>query len=260
MEKYACGIDIGSMSTEAVLVAGDGQLIAWLEVPTQPNHRETASGVFQQLLETAGVQVAQVNMVVGTGYGRRNISFASRRITEISCHARGAVACFPEVRMLIDIGGQDSKVIHVDAAGRVLDFAMNDKCAAGTGKFLNVMAQTLRLDLSALGSCSLQADQGAEISSICTVFAESEVISLIAAGSTVSEIALGVHQAMARRVVSMVKQLGLKTPLAFTGGVARNPGMVKSLEEGLAVELMVPEVPQIIGAYGAALLGLEMIS
>ncbi len=260
MEKIACGIDIGSMSTEAVLAVGDGSLLVWVEVPTRPNHQETASEVYATLLQAAGLESGQLDIVVGTGYGRRNIPFASRQITEISCHARGVVACFPEVRMLIDIGGQDSKVVHVDADGRVLDFAMNDKCAAGTGKFLNIMAQTLRFDLAELGSCSLQADKGAEISSICTVFAESEVISLIAAGSPVNEIALGVHQAMARRVISMVKQLGLRIPLAFTGGVARNPGMVKTLEIGLKVQLSVPDNPQIIGAYGAALLGLEIIS
>ncbi len=259
MEKFSCGIDIGSMSTEAVLAAGDGSLLDWVEVPTRPNHQETASEAYEKLLQTAGLESRQIDIVVGTGYGRRNIPFAGRRITEISCHARGAVACFPEIRMLVDIGGQDSKVIHVDADGRVLDFAMNDKCAAGTGKFLNVMAQTLRLALTELGSCSLQTDKGAEISSICTVFAESEVISLIAAGSPVDEIALGVHQAMARRVISMVKQLGLKSPLAFTGGVARNPGIVRALEKGLGVEIMIPDNPQIVGAYGAALLGLEMI-
>ncbi len=259
MESCACGIDVGSMSTEAVLVDGSGGLAFWVEVPTRPNHRETAAGVFEQLLQKSGLEAGRIGIVVGTGYGRRNIPFADRQLTEISCHARGAAACFPGIRMLIDIGGQDSKVIHVDDEGRVLDFAMNDKCAAGTGKFLNVMAQTLHLELPELGNCALEAGQGTEISSICTVFAESEVISLIAAGSPVPEIALGVHQAMARRVISMVKKLGLKTPLAFTGGVARNPGMVKSLEEGLGVELMVPDNPQVVGAYGAALLGMEMI-
>ncbi|MBN2332549.1 MAG: 2-hydroxyglutaryl-CoA dehydratase [Deltaproteobacteria bacterium] len=254
MDEFFCGIDIGSLSCEAVLVDAAGVIRGWQEMATRPNHLQTAREILDRLLTATGLDEGRIAAVVGTGYGRRNIPFADHQVTEISCHARGAAACFPAVDMLIDIGGQDSKVIHVDGTGMVLDFAMNDKCAAGTGKFLNVMAQTLQLSLSDLGPVSLQARKGTEISSMCTVFAESEVISLIAAGEPVAEIAWGVHLAMARRVASMAKQLGLKGRPAFTGGVALNAGMIKALEIALGVALLVPEVPQIVGAYGAALL------
>jgi predicted CoA-substrate-specific enzyme activase len=264
-----CGIDIGSTSTEAVLVDENGRVLVWREVLTVPGQAALAAALLEELraqLEAelrqdargvAGSPAVPETLVVGTGYGRRNVPGARRTVTEISCHARAAAVCFPGARGVIDIGGQDSKVIRLDAEGRVDDFLMNDKCAAGTGKFLQVMAQTLHLELEELGPCSLNAEAVREITSTCTVFAESEVISLVAAGESVPTLAASIHRAMARRVAGMVRQLRLAGPLVFTGGVARNPGMVRALEEVLDLALWVPEHPQIMGAWGAALMALE---
>ncbi|MBN2232708.1 MAG: hypothetical protein JW781_07820 [Deltaproteobacteria bacterium] len=309
MMHYGCGIDIGSTSTEAVLVDADGRVIAWREVLTAPgqaalaaallaelraelpeNSREVRRGeprddvrgeshevpsgesrkdlhgesrddapgkLRQDAWGAAGNSAVPEPAVVGTGYGRRNVHGARRTVTEISCHARAAAACFPGARGVIDIGGQDSKVIRLDAEGRVEDFLMNDKCAAGTGKFLQVMAQTLHLELEELGPRSLGTDAVRQITSTCTVFAESEVISLLAAGEDVPTLAASIHRAMARRVAGMVRQLRLAGPLVFTGGVARNPGMVRALEGVLDRTLRVPDHPQIMGAWGAALMALE---
>ncbi|HOB86695.1 MAG TPA: acyl-CoA dehydratase activase, partial [Bacillota bacterium] len=194
---------------------------------------------------------------VSTGYGRRMLDVADRIITEITCHARGAVHMVPGVRMVIDIGGQDSKVIRLNERGEVQDFAMNDKCAAGTGRFLEVMAHALEVDLSEMASISERASRSAPISSMCTVFAESEVVSLIAQGVPREEIISGLHEAIAGRTAGMVFRVGLEKEVMMTGGVAKNRGVVKSLEKKLQCKIIVPPEPQIIGALGAALLARE---
>jgi len=191
---------------------------------------------------------------VSTGYGRNSVDFADKAITEITCHAAGAYFQDPAVRSVIDIGGQDSKAISMDDAGRVNDFVMNDKCAAGTGRFLEVMARALEVDLDAFGEMSLKADTPAAISSLCTVFAESEVISLIARGEKRENIIAGIHESIGSRVLAMAKRVGVTEPVMMTGGVAKNIGVVKALENRAGVSIKVSPNAQINGAIGAALL------
>jgi len=252
-----CGLDIGSLATKGVLLK-DLHPLAEKIIPTGGNAPETALSLFQELLEEVRVPAKEVKAVVATGYGRISVPFATRTITEISCHARGIAHFMPQVKTLIDLGGQDSKVIRLKN-GKVLDFVMNDKCAAGTGRFLEVMAQSFRLTLGELGSLSLQAKSEITISATCTVFAESEVIGLIARGLPKEEIARGIMNAIAQRMAGMVNRLGLEEPLAMSGGVAKNPGVVKALERELGTTILIPEEPQMIGAWGAALLASENV-
>ncbi len=253
---YPVGIDVGSASAEA-LILKDGKILAYSILETGANSRKAAEKALEEALKKAGISRAEVGPIVATGYGRISVDFASRQVTEISCYARGINFLYPEVRMVIDIGGQDSKAILVGKNGRVLDFVMNDKCAAGTGRFLEVMAKAMEVKVEELGEISLRSRNPAEISSTCTVFAESEVVSLIAKGVPVEDIAAGIHKAIARRVGAMARRIGVVPPVAFAGGVAKNVGVVKALEEELGVKLIVPEEPQIIGALGAALLATE---
>ena len=194
---------------------------------------------------------------MATGYGRIAIDYADSQVTEISCYARGINQLHPEVRTIIDIGGQDSKAISVDKEGRVVDFLMNDKCAAGTGRFLEVMAKALELEIGDLGDISLRATELHQVSSTCTVFAESEVVTLVAEGVNREDIVAGLHAAIAKRIVSMVKRVGLSPPVAMAGGVAKNMGVVKAIEEEIGEPLVVPREPQIVGALGAAILAME---
>ena len=191
---------------------------------------------------------------MATGYGRNNVEFAQKAVTEITCHAAGAHFQDPSARSVIDIGGQDSKAIALDQKGHVIDFAMNDKCAAGTGRFLEVMARALEVDLDAFGDMSLQADAPASISSLCTVFAESEVISLISRGEKRENIIAGIHDSIGARVVAMANRIGLIKPLMMTGGVARNKGVVKALEMKSGLPIVVLKLAQVNGAIGAALI------
>ena len=253
---YAVGIDIGSTSGEALILDGD-EVLAWSIVDTGYNSRQAAKLALEQALAKTDLARDQLAPIVATGYGRVAVEFADRQVTEISCFARGIHHLFPTVRTVIDIGGQDSKVVAVGPRGRPLDFAMNDKCAAGTGRFLEVMARALQLDLDALGPCALRAGRAAEISSTCTVFAESEVISLVAEGVDREEIVAGICRSIARRVGAMARQVGVEPPVAMAGGVAKNVGVVRALEEILGERLILPEEPQIVGALGAALMARE---
>ncbi len=250
---YAAGLDIGSTSAEAVIVSGD-RIIASSIVDTGYNSRRAAEQAFAQALEAGGLARPEIGMIVATGYGRIAIDFASKQVTEISCYARGVSHLFPDVRTVIDIGGQDSKVIAVGRNGRAIDFAMNDKCAAGTGRFLEVTARALQLDICELGAISAHATRNISISSTCTVFAESEVITLVAEGAERADIVAGLHRAIARRIGAMVNRVGPNPAFAFAGGVAKNAGVQRALEETLGVPLRIPPEPQIIGALGAALI------
>lgn len=250
---HAVGIDIGSTSGEALILDGDDVLV-WSIVDTGYNSRRAAAQALEEVLAQTGLTREHLDHIVATGYGRVSVEFADRQVTEISCYARGIHHLYPEVHTVIDIGGQDSKVVAVGPGGRPLDFAMNDKCAAGTGRFLEVMARALQLDLAELGPCALRASRAAEISSTCTVFAESEVITLVADGVDREEIVAGICRSIARRVGNMARRVGVEPPVAFAGGVAKNVGVVRALEEILGQELIVPQEPQIVGALGAALL------
>jgi predicted CoA-substrate-specific enzyme activase len=249
----AVGIDIGSTSGEALILDGD-EVLAWSIVDTGYNSRKAAAQALDEALAQADLSRDQLDSIVATGYGRVAVEFADRQVTEISCYARGIHYLFPQVQTVIDIGGQDSKVVAVGPAGRPLDFAMNDKCAAGTGRFLEVMARALQLELTDLGPSALHARHAADISSTCTVFAESEVITLVAEGVDREDIVAGLCRSIARRVGAMARRVGVEPPVAFAGGVAKNVGVVRALEEVLGEGVIVPEEPQIVGALGAALL------
>lgn len=253
----AAGIDIGSITAETVLVQGD-RMLASVILPTGANSRSAAERSLKAALDQANLPREAITRIVATGYGRASFSQADKMVTEITCHARGAFFIYPRTRTVIDIGGQDSKVIRLDGQGRNMDFQMNDKCAAGTGRFLEVMARALEVKLEDLGRLSLAARQTIKISSTCTVFAESEVVSLIAADQPREVIIRGLHDAVADRVMGLVQRVGFEEEVALTGGVAKNGGVVRALEERLRVKLFIPPEPQIIGALGAALIAREL--
>ena len=247
------GIDVGSISAKAAVVK-DGQLMGSKVILTGYNSKNAGEKVFGDLLSELCISRDAVDTVVATGYGRNSVDSADKAVTEITCHAAGAHFQNPAILTVIDIGGQDSKVIALDGAGRVRDFAMNDKCAAGTGRFLEVMARALEVDLDAFGPMSLQAERPAAISSLCTVFAESEVISLIAKGEGRNNIIAGIHESIGARVVAMANRVGIREPVMMTGGVARNIGVVRALEKKSGKTILVSEFAQVNGAIGAALI------
>jgi len=244
------GIDIGSITAKAAIME-DGQLLGTKVGFTGYNAEQAGQRIFDELRNELGI--VAVDKIVSTGYGRNMVKFADKAVTEIICHAAGAHFLDPHVHSVIDIGGQDSKVIALNGGGKVKDFAMNDKCAAGTGRFLEVMARALEVNLDEFGELSLQAAAPAKISSLCTVFAESEVISLIAKGEPRPNIIAGIHDAVAARVAAMANRVGLKAPIMMTGGVAKNRGVVKALEAHLGPIAVRPEA-QANGAIGAAIL------
>jgi predicted CoA-substrate-specific enzyme activase len=257
---YFLGIDIGSLSCDAVLIDGDGRVAASAVVPTGARNREAIARVTDEVLRGAGIDRAVLGGVVSTGYGRDRVEERLAAVTEITCHARGMRSLNPATRILIDIGGQDSKCIGLSAEGAVVNFAMNDKCAAGTGRFLEAMARALGVDIDDLGSLDEGAQGTHAISSMCTVFAESEVVSLIADGVPVGEIVLGLHRAIASRTVSLLKRTipdHNGQAVAMSGGVARNRGVVRAIAEALGHPLYVPEMPDTVGALGAALIARE---
>ena len=249
----ATGIDVGSTSGEVVILEGD-KILAYSIVDTGYNSRRAADLALEQALGDAGLVRGQIGAMVATGYGRIAIDYATKQVTEISCYARGIHFLYPNAHTVIDIGGQDSKVIAVSPKGKPTDFQMNDKCAAGTGRFLEVMARALQLELTELGAISARATKQVLISSMCTVFAESEVITLVAEGTAREDIVAGLHRAIAKRVSAMVKRVGIVPPIAFAGGVAKNAGVARALEQELGESLLIPNEPQIIGALGAALI------
>jgi (R)-2-hydroxyacyl-CoA dehydratese activating ATPase len=248
------GIDIGSTATKAVVF--DGGILGQALVPTGWDPKEAGIRAFREALEMAGITEKRVGAIVGTGYGRISLPIFTSRVTEITCHARGAHYLNPGARTVIDIGGQDCKVISLNPYGSVSDFIMNDKCAAGTGRFLQVMAGILDVTLDELGSLAAHADP-VTLSSMCTVFAESEVIGLVARGTGKGNIAAGVIDTISRRIHGLAGRLPLLEAVTFTGGIAKNPVMCEKIGTVLGVRLHVPADPQFVGALGAALIGCE---
>jgi len=251
------GIDIGSITAKAVILS-DGRILGSKVIFTGYNARQAGKSVFEDLLKELNLEVSSIEKIVSTGYGRNSVKFADKALTEIICHGAGAHYLNPEIRSIIDVGGQDSKVLTIDSEGRVKDFAMNDKCAAGTGRFLEVMARAMESDLDNFGPMSLKSDTPSKISSICTVFAESEVISLISKGESREDIIAGIHESVASRVSSLARRVGVKEPVMMTGGVARNIGVVRALEKALGVSIEVSEFAQVNGAVGAAILAVRL--
>ncbi|MBN2531397.1 MAG: 2-hydroxyglutaryl-CoA dehydratase [Spirochaetales bacterium] len=249
------GIDIGSLSTKSAILKDKNEILGFDVILTGGNNRQAAEQTFHNTLIQAGLNKDDVQMVITTGYGRENVPFADKYVSEITCHAKGMHFINPAIRTILDIGGQDSKAIQIDEKGNVVNFMMNDKCAAGCGRFLEIIARALNVNLENLGEISQTATEIARISSMCTVFAETEVVSLVAVGTPTPNIVRGVHDSIATRAVSLLKMVGIKEPLGMSGGVAKNAGVVKAIEGLLKSSLSIPEYPQIIGAIGAAFIG-----
>jgi len=252
---YFAGIDIGSTMTKVVIFSD--KIEASLIGPTGAEHRKLANRVMEEALDKANLGFEDLAYIVATGYGRINVPFADRQVTEITCHAKALYHLLPTVKTIVDIGGQDSKGIKIND-GKVTSFVMNDKCAAGTGRFLEIIADSLGIPLEKLGEISLTAQVAAEISSTCTVFAEHEVINKLASGESIANLVAGIHESAATRVYSLVKKLKIEPDVAITGGGAKNIGLVKALEGKFGFPVLVPPEPLITGALGAALVGKEI--
>jgi len=250
------GIDIGAATAKAVILK-EGVIMTAIVIPTGGSVKEAAAKVMDEALKTARLHRRDIGCLVATGYGRRAVDFADEVVTEISCHGKGVKLLIPTARTVIDIGGQDSKVIEIDQSGQIANFAMNDKCAAGTGRFLEVMANVLGTSIEEIGALSLQGKKPCQISNTCTVFAESEMVSLRADGESRENLLAGIHLAMAHRVVVMGNAVGFREEIVFTGGVAKNIGMQDALQQRIQKKIRVPDQPQIIGALGAAVIGAE---
>lgn len=257
MTEYFAGIDIGSTMTKAVIL-GKG-IIASVIGPTGPEQRRLANKVMEEALKKAGLSLESITYIIATGYGRVNVPFADRQVTEISCHAKGIWDLFPEARTIIDIGGQDSKAIKIDQTGRPTDFIMNEKCAAGSGRFLEIIADTLDIRLEDMGEISLRSSNPAKISSVCTIWAQQEVAARLTEGVTISDLVAGIHESLANRVARMAKRLRIEDKVVLTGGGGKNAGLVKALSGQLGHALLIPPEPLITGALGAALLGKDII-
>ena len=257
--RFAAGVDVGSTQTKAAIVEQNAGPVAFAIVDTGASVTRAAENAFHVACREASLQANDVGFVVGTGYGRYKIAFGNAQMTEISCHARGAHALFPNTRTVIDMGGQDSKAISVDENGHVLDFVMNDKCAAGTGRFLANAAEVLGLGLGEFGALSAKATHPVKITTVCTVFVESDILSYLALGKKPEDIVRGVHLAIAKRTVSLARRVPLEPAVTLTGGVSRNEGMVAALEEILGVPLQVSPQAHFAGALGAALHALDRV-
>lgn len=242
--------------TKVVLTDERRNVLSAIKGPTGPEHRQLANEVMRQALQQAGLQIEDICCVVATGYGRLNVPFADLHITELSCHARAVSSLFANVRTAIDIGGQDAKCMRINH-GRLVDFVMNDKCAAGTGRFLELTAAALGIKLEDMGNISLRATKTIQISSLCTIFAQQEVIALLSRGEKLENILAGLHDAMASRIAALARRIDIKSDVVLTGGVAKNVGMVKAMSRSLGCEVLVPDEPLITGALGAAILAGE---
>ena len=257
---YGAGVDVGSTQTKAVIVDESRTIVARVLIPTGANVSRAGETAFLEAGRLAGLAREAVGYVVGTGYGRYRVTFGDTQVTEISCHGRGAVHMFPGTRTVVDMGGQDTKAIRVKPSGEIADFCMNDKCAAGTGRFLGAAAAALEIPIDELGPTALRAERPVKITTTCTVFAESEVLSWVAKGKKIEDILLGVHQSIVSRSLGLMRRVGIEREVTFTGGVTKNVGMVKALEAALGHSVNVSDDSPYMGALGAALFALERIS
>jgi predicted CoA-substrate-specific enzyme activase len=254
---FGAGVDVGSTQTKAVIIDDSRRIVARALIPTGANVSRAGETAFARACELAGLARDAIGYVVGTGYGRYKVTFGDAQITEITCHARGAQWLFPQTRTVIDMGGQDTKAIKVGPDGSVLEFSMNDKCAAGTGRFLTAAAEVIGVGLDEIGPRSLEARSPVRLTSVCTVFVESDIMSYLAQRKTVEDILGGVHKAIAARTMALVRRVGVEDEVTFTGGVSRNVGMVRALEAQLGRSINVSDDGHFMGAIGAALFALE---
>ncbi|UCD25266.1 MAG: 2-hydroxyglutaryl-CoA dehydratase [Gemmatimonadota bacterium] len=256
---YAAGVDVGSTQTKAVIINEHKEIASRALTDTGANVIHAAEAAFEEALRNGDIREEEVEYVVGTGYGRYKVTFGNTQVTEISCHGRGAVHMFPGTRTVVDMGGQDTKAIRVSDSGEIVDFCMNDKCAAGTGRFLGAASTALEIDLPQLGPTALRGERAVKISTTCTVFAESEVLSWLGKGKKIEDILLGVHKSIAARSAGLLRRVGIEEEVTFTGGVAKNLAMIETLNERLGLEVNVSEDSHFMGALGAALFALDHI-
>lgn len=258
---YAGGVDVGSTQTKAVIINENLEIVGRALTDTGSNVTIAAENAFNTALKNADIHEEEegVEFIVGTGYGRYKVTFGDAQTTEISCHGRGAAHMFPGTRTVVDMGGQDTKAIKVSETGEILDFVMNDKCAAGTGRFLGAAASALDVPLGELGVVALRSSRPVKISTTCTVFADGEILSLIGKGKKVEDVLLGVHQSVVSRALSLMRRVGIDKEVTFTGGVANNVGMVAVLNKELGFEVNVSDDSHFMGALGAALFAMDRI-
>ncbi len=257
--RYAAGVDLGSTQTKAVIIDDDEAIIGRSLIDTGADVTKAAVESYRIALDESPASDRDVGYVIGTGYGRYRVTFGDRQVTEISCHGRGAGHMFPGTKTVLDMGGQDSKAIRIHPSGEIVDFCMNDKCAAGTGRFLGAAAKALNIALDELGPTALRSEKPVRISTTCTVFAEAEVLSWLGKGKKIEDILWGVHQSIAARSFGLLRRVGIEDEITFTGGVALNVGMIKALEEKLQRTLNVSEESHYMGALGAALFALDSV-
>jgi predicted CoA-substrate-specific enzyme activase len=256
---YAAGVDVGSTQTKAVIINEAKEIVGRSLTDTGANVVVAAETAYQEALKDSDLREEEVEYIIGTGYGRYRVTFGNTQVTEISCHGRGAIHMFPGTRTVVDMGGQDTKAIRVSHTGEIVDFCMNDKCAAGTGRFLGAASSALDIPLPELGPTALRGERPVKISTTCTVFAESEVLSWLGRGKKIEDILLGVHQSIAARSGGLLRRVGVEDEVTFTGGVARNVAMIQTLNERLGLEVNVSEESHFMGALGAALFALDYI-
>jgi predicted CoA-substrate-specific enzyme activase len=253
---YVAGIDIGSAFSKAVIMA-DGEIISYHVMPSGGDYKLVAEQVAGKALAKARLSLKDLAYTVATGYGAANVSFSNQAVTDISCQSRGIFYLFPSARTVIDIGGQFTKVFKVDERGRATAFLQSEKCAAGSGRFLQIIARVLQIELEDIGDLSMKSQNRVDFNTGCAVFAESEVVSRIAEGAAKEDILAGLHRTLAAKIQTMVERIGIVPDCAVAGGGAKDIGLVKSIEESLGRKLLVPEEPQIVAALGAALLAGE---
>src|SRR3972149_5320907 len=256
---YAAGVDVGSTQTKAIIINETSEIVGRSLIDTGANVVAAAENAYNEALKNSNIQEEEVEYVIGTGYGRYRVTFGNTQVTEISCHARGASHMFPNTKTVLDMGGQDTKAIRVSPNGEVLDFCMNNKCAAGTGRFLGAAAAALDIPLGELGNVALQSERPVKISTTCTVLAEAEVLSWLGEGKKIEDILWGVHLSIASRSVGLLRRVGIEDELTFTGGVTKNAGVIKALEQAIGLKLNISDESHYIGALGAALFALDHI-
>ncbi len=256
MKHITAGVDIGSTMTKVVLM--DDAVMTYVIGPTGAEHRRLANVVMKKALDQAKISFKEVAYVVATGYGRINVPFADKQITEITCHSRGVYSLFPSVRTIIEVGGQDAKAMKL-ANGKVIDFVMNDKCAAGTGRFLEVIADTLELSIDEMSELAMKSTSKVRVSSVCTVFAEQEIVTHLTRGAAIEDVASGIFEASANRIMGMAERLRIEKDIVLTGGGAKSKGLAKAFADRLGVQPLIPSEPLLTGAVGAALLGRELV-
>jgi len=258
--KFFAGIDVGSLTAKAVVIDENSRILGYHILRIGQDSLAAGMSAYQEALKIAGLKKGDIFSIVSTGYSRKRFSETAVQKTEIICHAKGISVIFPGTATLIDVGGQDSKAMKIGKDGKVLDFAMNDKCAAGTGRFVEVMAHALDVSLDGLSDLALSYKNELTLSSTCTVFGESEIISLLSQGKSVADISWAIIKSIADRIAALVGRVGIEKDVAMTGGMAKNKALVARLKEKTGVDILVPEEPQITGAFGAALIAMKQPS